>query len=218
MPALALLPLFAAGWISASAAPVPSTVLDAAHAAATAAAELEIDDRVAVSLFDENHTRAGVVTVKIGRDGAVDDDTRKLLEKMFRCKRTDRRHKIDAGLLAMIADVAARYPGKTLEYVSAYRALDSATSRHHQGRAFDFRIEGISSVEIRDYVWTKHREVGVGWYPENNFVHIDHRPGDRDYAWTQTGGREHGNPFWAAKARREAGAPATKPSRHRAGV
>ena len=158
---------------------------------------------------------AGVTTVTIGRDGSVDDATRKQLEQMFRCKRTERHHKIDRGLLVMLADVAARYPGKTIEYVSAYRALDSATSRHHQGRAFDFRIPGVPTTELRDYVWTHHTEVGVGWYPESNFIHMDHRPGAKDYAWTQTNGREHGNPYWAIKARGPE--PKARPQRHTAG-
>jgi uncharacterized protein YcbK (DUF882 family) len=102
----------------------------------------------------------------------------------------------------MLADVAARYPGKTIEYVSAYRAVDPRESRHRQGRAFDFRIPGVPLTELRDYVWTHHTEIGVGWYPQSNFIHMDHRPGDKDYAWTQIGATEHGNPYWATKARR----------------
>jgi len=213
---LAFLPLLAASWLTASPAPVPSSVLEAAQTAAAEIARVVAQDGpVEVTLFDENHTRDGAVTVMIGRDGTVDDDTRAELEQMFRCKRTERHHKIDKGLLAMLADVAAHYPGRTIEYVSAFRALDSATSRHHQGRAFDFRIAGVSSVEVRDYIWANHHEVGVGWYPENNFVHMDHRPGDRDYAWTQTSGREHGNPFWSVAARRAE--PPVKRERHRPG-
>lgn len=199
MPALALLPLVAAGWLS-GAAPVPGSVLDAAQDAAARVAELAVDDRVEVTLYDENHRTTR--TVLIGRDGAIDDATRTELEVMFRCKRTQRHHAIDRGLLAMIADVGARYPGHTIEYISAFRARDARTSRHRQGRAFDFRVIGVPSTEVRDYVWTHHREVGVGWYPEGNFVHMDHRPGDKDYAWTQIGGTEHKNPFWSVKARR----------------
>ena len=215
MPTLALLPLFAASWLTAGPAPVPSSVLDAAKVVAAEVERAAADQPVQVALFDENHIHTGVQTVFIGRDGTVDDATRTQLELMFRCKRTDRHHKIDRELLAMVADVAARYPGRTIEYVSAYRALDSATSRHHQGRAFDFRVVGVSSAEVRDYVWTHHAEIGVGWYPESNFVHMDHRPGAKDYAWTQLGSAERGNPIWSIKARR-GDAPVT-PERHRPG-
>ena len=97
--------------------------------------------------------------------------------------------------------------GPKYEYVSAYRAVDPRESRHRQGRAFDFRIPGVPLTELRDYVWTHHTEIGVGWYPQSNFIHMDHRPGDKDYAWTQIGATEHGNPYWATKARRAEPAP-----------
>lgn len=213
MPALALLPFLAAGWLTATGAPVSASVLEAAQVATTAVVAATAADRVAVTLYDENHP--GTRTVMIGRDGSVDADTKRELERMFRCKRTERHHKIDRGLLTMLADVAAQYPGRTIEYISAFRALDAATSRHHQGRAFDFRVVGVSSAEVRDYVWTHHAEIGVGWYPESNFVHMDHRPGDPDYAWTQIGGTEHKRPVWSIKARR--GEAAVVPERVRPG-
>lgn len=214
MPTLALLPLVTASWLAGSAAPVPDTVLEAAQRASVEVSAAVPDDRVPVVLFDENHPREPVRTVYIGRDGSVDAETAQLLEHLFRCKRTERHKPIDRGLLAMLADVAARYPGHTIEYVSAYRAKDSKTSRHRQARAFDFRIRGVKMTEVRDYVWTQHADtgIGVGWYPENNFVHMDHRPGDKDYAWTQIKGRELKGPFWAVKARR-GDAPAVRQDR-----
>ena len=202
MPTLALLPLFAAGWLTASGGHgAPSSVLDAAQVAATQVVQAT-DDRVAVTLYDENHRREGVRTVMIGRDGTVDDATREQLERMLRCKRTNRHRTMDRGMLAMLADVAAQYPGKTIEYVSAFRAVDPPKSNHRHGRAFDFRVRGVSLVEVRDYVWTHHQNLGLGWYPKSNFLHMDHRPGQKDYAWTQLGGTEHGNPYWSVKARR----------------
>ena len=45
-----------------------------------------------------------------------------------------------------------------------------------------------------------HRPHRIGSAPGG--VHMDHRPGDKDYAWTQIGATEHGNPYWATKARR----------------
>ncbi|MBK9036317.1 MAG: DUF882 domain-containing protein [Myxococcales bacterium] len=214
MAAIALLPLVAAGWLSAGSAPTPATVLDAARDVVAEAQRLTQADRVEVTIFNVNYPATD--TVYIGRDGAVDDATRKQLEGIFKCKRTKRQHAIDRQLLVMLADVAAQYPGKTIEYVSAYRAVDPRESRHRQGRAFDFRIPGVPLTELRDYVWTHHTEVGVGWYPQSNFIHMDHRPGAKDYAWTQIGPTEHGNPSWSARARRAE--PPTPRPRHRAGV
>lgn len=193
-----LLPLAAVGWMSATPAD-PSRVVDATQAATAQAADVIADQAVEVTLFDINHQEKR--TVHIGRDGSLDGETRTTLERMFRCKRTQRHHSIDEGLLVMIADVAAHYPGKTIEYVSAFRALDRHTSRHWQGRAFDFRIPGVPTTEIRDYIWTHHGHLGLGWYPEEDFVHMDHRPDDPDYAWTHRGRYDHGNPSWARALR-----------------
>jgi uncharacterized protein YcbK (DUF882 family) len=224
MPVFALLPLVAATWLStgtggAAIADMPATVLAAADRAVAEAVRQTEDDRVQVTLFDVNHP--GTSTVTIGRDGSIDADTRVQLERMFRCKRTQRQHGIDRGLLVMLADVSAHYPGQTIEYVSAFRAVDPPASRHKQGRAFDFRIPGVSLVELRDYVWTHNHEVGVGWYPQSNFIHMDHRPGDKDYAWTQIAAVEHKNPVWSAIARRAGATPERTRAvrkRHRAGV
>lgn len=211
MAALALLPLVAAGWLGAHApTATPTSVLDAAQAAVDEARRLADADKVEVTIFNVNYPSTHVV--RIGKDGSVDAATKDELEALFRCKRTKREHAIDRGLLVMLADVGARYPGKTIEYVSAFRAKDPRTSRHRQGRAFDFRIPGVPLTEVRDYVWTHHTEVGVGWYPNSGFIHMDHRPGDKDYAWTEINGNEYGNPSWAAKARRADTAP-TPPKR-----
>jgi hypothetical protein len=66
----------------------------------------------------------------------------------------------------------------------------------------DFRIRGIKQTDIRDYLWRNFTEVGVGWYPSEQFVHIDTRPGDRDCAWTFYNGDNHYHPYWAELARR----------------
>jgi uncharacterized protein YcbK (DUF882 family) len=187
-------------------------VVDAAQVVVDAAIELAAADQVTVTIFDVNHPATHELV--IGRDGAVDDATMKRIRALFQCKRTHRQHSVDRGLLVMLADVGANWPGHTIEYVSAFRALDERTSRHRQGRAFDFRVRGVATTVVRDYVWTHHRNVGVGWYPKTNFVHMDHRPGDKDYAWTDIDGREHGNPYWSTAAR--AGAQ-PKPTRPRAG-
>jgi uncharacterized protein YcbK (DUF882 family) len=194
----ALLPLALIGWLSATPAD-PSRIVDAAVEASREAAAAMAEQSVEVTLFDVNHQEHR--TLRIGRDGSVDDATRTTIERMFRCKRTERRHAIDRGLLTMLADVSARYPGKTIEYISAFRAGDRHTSRHWQGRALDFRIPGVSTTELRDYVWTHHSKLGLGWYPEGDFIHMDYRPADADYAWTETNGRERGNPGWAAALR-----------------
>ena len=197
-----LLPLAAVGWLSATpASPSAPTVVDAAGLAAVEMTQ-QADETatVAVPIYDVNHREARVF--RIARDGTVDEQTRTEIQRMFRCKRTEHQHQIDKGSLAMLADVSANWPGRTIELVSAYRRTDSRTSRHRQARAIDFRIQGVKMTEVRDYIWAKNTELGLGWYPRQNFVHMDHRPGDPDYAWTQIGAKERGRPSWSQRVRR----------------
>lgn len=180
-----------------------------------AAASTATAPPVEVTLYDANHKETYVVT--IGRDGAIDDETRDVLEHAFRCRRSEREHSIDPGLLAMIADVADHFDGATIEYISAYRGHrhERKSSRHYMGRAFDFRVQGVKLTAVRDYVWTHFHETGVGWYPGRDFVHMDHRPGDNDIAWTEKRGRNQYHPSWAKRVRAKA---ATRARENRVGL
>jgi uncharacterized protein YcbK (DUF882 family) len=174
-----------------------------AFAAAAAAPAVE------VTLYDANHRESHVVS--IARDGSVDDATRAEIEHALRCRRTGKTRRIDQRLLAMIADVAIHYPGKTIEYVSGYRGHrgESRTSPHRAARAFDFRIRDVSLIEVRDYLWARFSAsdtgVGVGWYPGDGFVHLDHRPGQPDTAWTEVRGRNRYKPSWSRRTKHGVG-------------
>jgi len=185
-----------AGW-TAAAAPIPMP----AEAVATLVAA-NTAGPVSVDLYDENDHQKGLVA--IWRDGSTDRDTRDELRKLFRCRRTWREATIAQSTLAMLADVADRYHGKTIEYVSAYRASreESATSPHRHATAVDFRIRGVQLRTIRDYLWRNYTGIGVGWYPEGQYIHIDSRPQLHDTSWTFLHGNNRYNPYWAELARR----------------
>lgn len=171
---------------------------------------------VEVKLFDEN-LKVGA-TVGIRRDGSMDEATEAEMKHLLRCRQTNRERAIAQKTLAMLVDVAEKYEGKTIEFVSAYRVQrgESRTSPHRAARAIDFRIRGAQLREIRDYVWRKYTEVGVGWYPGEQFIHIDSRPTLHDTAWTFVNGANHYHPYWAEVARRPVSVP-VKP-RNRTGV
>lgn len=184
-----------AGWsASATPAPMPTEAIATMFAAQTAGP-------IEVSFYDENDHQAG--TVAIWRDGSIDDATKALVKHLFRCRSTHREKLMAQKTLAMIADVSEHWDGKVIEYVSAYRVGrgESATSPHRDGRALDFRIRGVQLREIRDYLWTTYTDVGVGWYPVEQFIHIDTRPGIHDTSWTFLNGVNHYHPFWAESAR-----------------
>jgi uncharacterized protein YcbK (DUF882 family) len=172
---------------------------------------------VEVKLFDENLQINA--TVDIRRDGTMDEATAAEVKHLFRCRQTNRERPIARRTLAMLADLAERYEPRTIEFVSAYRVQpgESLTSPHRDARAIDFRIRGIRLTEIRDYLWRKYTEVGVGWYPSEQFIHMDTRPTLHDTAWTFISGDNHYHPYWAEVARRPVAEPAA-PRGHRPGV
>lgn len=185
-----------AGWSAAAApVPVPAEAFATIVAGNTAAP-------VAVDLYDENEHQQG--TVAIWRDGSTDEATADELKRLFRCRRTYRERPIAARTLSILAAVSERYGGRTIEYVSAYRASreESRTSPHRHAKAIDFRIRGVKQRDIRDWLWRTYTGVGVGWYPDGQYIHIDSRPDLHDMSWTFDNGRNRYHPYWAELARR----------------
>jgi uncharacterized protein YcbK (DUF882 family) len=185
-----------AGWVAA-AGPVPVPAESIA-----VAIEGRMSSPVEVKLYDENLRVAA--TVVLERDGSADPATREEITKLFHCRKSGRTKPIAQATLALLADVADRYEGKTIEFVSVYRATrsESRTSPHRAARAIDFRIRGIALRDLRDYLWRRYHAVGIGWYPGDQFIHMDTRPGRQDMSWTFVNGDNRYHPYWAALARR----------------
>ncbi len=84
-------------------------------------------------------------------------------------------HKIDLRLLRLLADVSDTFGGRSIKIVSGFRlGSTSATSRHRHGKAIDFIVVGVPNTALRDYIKTRNN-VGVGYYPNSSFVHMDVR-------------------------------------------
>jgi len=125
-------------------------------------------------------------TFHIDATGHYPAEEKQSVKHLFRCRRTGRRHKMHPRVLRILADLAARYPGHTIEIVSGYRAPPYGVpkSKHFHGRAIDLRVQGVKTTEVRDYLWRNYRHVGVGHYRGQNFIHVDHRPGYKKTAWS----------------------------------
>jgi uncharacterized protein YcbK (DUF882 family) len=142
-------------------------------------------------------------------DGKVSAATADQIARLMRCRVSGRTRRIAAGTLALLADVAARFPGHEIEVVSAVRDEPDRSregikhSKHWHGHAIDIIVRGAKQSEVRDAMWKNHRHIGVGWYPEGGFIHLDYRPGDHDTAWTQPrrNADNQYNPRWARIAR-----------------
>ncbi len=99
--------------------------------------------------------------------------------RFLRCHHTGRRHAMHPRLANLLYEVAKHFDWKRIEIVAGYRAPRVAKQKgnprspHKQGIACDFRVSGISSTELRDFVRTAFDKVGIGWYPNSDFVHLD---------------------------------------------
>lgn len=195
------------GW-TAAASPIPMPV-----DAMTLAFEMRAATPVEVKLYDEN-LRVHA-TVLIDHQGNSDDATTLEIRHLFRCRKTERQRPIARKTLRMLADIAEMYEGKTIEFVSVYRVQrgESWTSPHRDGRAIDFRIRGAPLREIRDYLWRKYTQVGIGWYPSEQFIHMDSRPDLHDTSWTFLHGKNRYSPYWAYVARKPEPAAKTTQAR-----
>jgi uncharacterized protein YcbK (DUF882 family) len=141
----------------------------------------------------------------IGVGGQLRPEEAAQVRHFFRCKRTWREKTLAPGVLALLAEVAQRWPGHTIEVISGFRAppFGAPHSKHFVGHAIDLRVRGVRSALVRDGIWRDHHGVGVGHYPSENFVHLDWRPGEPDTAWTGAGedGINSYSPRWAWRAR-----------------
>lgn len=112
----------------------------------------------------------GVVFDKKGKvaPGAVES-----ISKLFAA--TGSRPRVDARLIALLADVSEHFGGRPMRVVSGWRDHSYfEDSRHKHSQAVDFSIQGVTNTELRDYV-RRFRNCGVGYYPNSSFVHLDVR-------------------------------------------
>ncbi len=104
---------------------------------------------------------------------------------LMRDYHTDDVHPIDTALLDQLFDLNEILGiNKPINIVSGYRSpFTNAQLRrntpgvaehsfHMQGRAIDIRIEGVNARTIKDAALSMVQG-GVGYYPYNNFVHLD---------------------------------------------
>jgi uncharacterized protein YcbK (DUF882 family) len=101
--------------------------------------------------------------------------------RFLRCHHTGRVHSMSTRLAQLIYDVDKHFGFKRILVVAGYRAPRVAREKgnpkspHKKGVACDFRIDGVPNSELRDYERTLPK-VGVGYYPNSEFVHLDVDP------------------------------------------
>jgi hypothetical protein len=90
----------------------------------------------------------------------------------------------DTRLVGVLAAAAIKFRASRIEVVSGYRSPKynlmlrkkghqvARESQHMQGTAVDFRIWGVATEALREFVRSL-RVGGVGYYPRTRFIHAD---------------------------------------------
>jgi uncharacterized protein YcbK (DUF882 family) len=119
-------------------------------------------------------------SLRPGPAGGFTKMTMSQLARFLRCHHTQRRHAIAPRLARLLYETAKHFDFARLEIVAGYRAPSVAREKgnpkspHKRGVACDFRVVGVANEVLRDYV-RNFPKVGVGYYPNSGFVHLDVR-------------------------------------------
>lgn len=114
----------------------------------------------------------------------------KRFDTLLRCHHTRRQHPMNPRLVRMLFQIGKHYPGRRIELVSGYRhpsVAKNPRSPHMKGAACDFRVAGVKNTELRDYLRSGFEKIGVGYYPNSAFIHLDVRK-DRSAFWIDYSG------------------------------
>jgi uncharacterized protein YcbK (DUF882 family) len=112
------------------------------------------------------------------RDGSVPARARDGFERALASWRTGKTERIHGRLIRVLTRVSDYFGGRPIVIISGFRPPSkeqyTLRSKHNLGRAVDFQIPGVPNEAIRDFCRTLP-EVGVGYYPNSAFVHLDIR-------------------------------------------
>lgn len=134
--------------------------------------------------FEHTHTGEKLKLTYFERGHYIKGAMREI-NYLLRDFRTDEIHPIDTALLDQLFDLKQTLGlNKPFHIISGYRSpFTNAQLRKHshgvaehsyhmQGMAIDIRVEGVPSIMIRNAALNM-AQGGVGYYPRNNFVHLD---------------------------------------------
>ena len=111
------------------------------------------------------------------------------IAELFRCRRTHSQRDIDPRLIRLLSSIVAATHGGPIELISGHRSPrvrgTRPTSQHVLGRAADIRVPGVDLRGLRRIAMDKGAG-GVGFYPDDGFVHVDVRTVPTH--WVQLGG------------------------------
>jgi uncharacterized protein YcbK (DUF882 family) len=142
-----------------------------------------------VTLFTVNHKETFPLRLRDAQGKPIKGN-QKRFDRFLRCHHTEKKHAMNPRLMRLLYQTGRHWPGKRLEIVSGYRhptVAKNPRSPHMKGLACDFRVDGVKTTELRDYLRKAFDKVGVGYYPNSTFVHLDVRK-DRSAFWIDYSG------------------------------
>jgi uncharacterized protein YcbK (DUF882 family) len=142
-----------------------------------------------VVLYSVNHKETFSLRLRDGQGKPVKGN-QKRFDRFLRCHHTEAKHAMNPRLMRLLYQTGRHWPGRKLEIVSGYRSPSVAKnphSPHMKGLACDFYVDGVKTAELRDYLRKNFQKVGVGYYPNSTFVHLDVRK-DKSAFWIDYSG------------------------------
>jgi LysM repeat protein len=110
---------------------------------------------------------------KVVFNGKVQSSARAALSRLLGA--TGSAPPVPERLIQLLAHVSDTFGGRPIRLVSGYRTSSYfKDSRHKHSSAVDFSIPGVPNSAVRDYL-LQLGNVGVGYYPNSSFVHLDVR-------------------------------------------
>jgi LysM repeat protein len=122
-----------------------------------------------LELFTHRERFRGQVVQK----GALLAEGRRAVSALLGAKGS--RPQVPDRLLRLLVRVSDTFGGRPIWVVSGYRKSSYFTdSRHKDSAAVDFSVVGVPNSVLRQYLLL-FDDVGVGYYPNSSFVHLDVR-------------------------------------------
>jgi len=115
------------------------------------------------------------LVVEVGADGLPSAARMASIETILRDPRTGECGRIDPQLIRQLLDIAAGLVELPVyDVLDAYRSpgRSAGAGLHHQGRAIDLCLSGISGADLAARA-AAHGRGGVGFYRSADFVHLD---------------------------------------------
>jgi uncharacterized protein YcbK (DUF882 family) len=120
-------------------------------------------------------------------DGTLDPRVLDEVKIIFRDKELETMHSIHPRLVKLLYRLADHFKARQITVISGFReALEKNEGNHTKGMAVDIMIPGTGLAAVARKA-RRLGHVGVGFYPNSGFVHLDIRDGP-SYFWIDRSG------------------------------